>query len=67
MKKAITNFIRNSIDCLAPYTVYNYTFGKAHYSWTRRAALEWLACYAAEDFGTTVILDFNGSLIAAKF
>jgi hypothetical protein len=61
--KAIKNFIKNSLECLAPYMVRNAHFGKLHLCWTRKAALEWMACYDAADFGTTELFGFNGELI----
>jgi hypothetical protein len=68
MKKLI-KFVKafgfNSLDCLAPYTVINGQFGKCHFCWTYRAALEWLACYDAE-FGATYVLNFNGEQVARK-
>jgi len=63
---AIKNFIIDSIDCLAPYTVYNAQMRAQHNCWTWKAALEWLSCYDAEGFGETSVHNFNGELIAMK-
>lgn len=59
--------IIKTLECFAPYMVRNVQFGKMHLCWSRSAALEWLACYDAEDFGTTEVFGFTGNLIASKY
>jgi hypothetical protein len=65
-KKAIVDFIINSVNCLAPYTVRNSHFKVMHHAWSYDAAMEWLKCYDARKFGATHIYDFNGELVAYK-
>lgn len=59
-------FILNSLDCIAPYSVFNDQCGKLHYSWTYKGACEWLACYDAGVFGESFVMNFNGDIIAKK-
>jgi hypothetical protein len=66
LKKAIIDFIIDSVNCLAPYTVRNAHFKVVHSAWSYDAAIEWLKCYDARKFGATHIYDFNGELIAYK-
>lgn len=59
-------FFRNSVDCLAPYTVINSDFGKCHFCWTLEQAHEWVDCYDVNVFGITRIYNFNGEILARK-
>lgn len=64
--KAVKNFIVNSINCFAPYTVQNVDINKPHYAWTWNGAMQWVKCYDSDNFGTTGVFNFNGELIASK-
>lgn len=66
LKKAIIQFVIDSIDCLAPYTIRNAHFNVMHHAWTYESAMEWLKCYDARQFGATHVYNFNGELIAYK-
>lgn len=70
MKKlfaCVKRFVRNSVDCLAPYTVINAEMGKEHFCWSLKEVFEWLECYDADLFGSTHVFNFNGELIARKY
>lgn len=64
--KAISGFLARSVDCVAPFTVYNIRFMKSHHCWTYKGACAWLACYDAADFGTSYVTNFHGDIIASK-
>lgn len=64
--QSVKAFIRNSFDCLAPYTVYNVEMRKEHFCWSLKEVFDWLACYDAESFGITEVRNFNGEVVAAK-
>lgn len=64
--KSIKAFAVNSLNTVAPYTVVNEEFKKEHYVWTWNAAMEWVACYDAQAFGSTGVFNFNGEVAAIK-
>ncbi len=66
MFKKVAAFIRNSLDCVAPYTVYNLEMNKEHFCWSLKEVFEWLECYDVESFGTTLICNFNGDVVGKK-
>ena len=66
VSKAVVSFVVASVDCLAPFTVYNVRFMKEHHCWSFKTACAWLACYDADDFGPSYVTDFHGEIIASK-
>lgn len=64
--KKIQNEVKATIAEFAPFAVINSACGKTHYCWSYKAALEWLACYDAGNFGTTWVFNFFDKPIACK-
>ncbi len=64
--KYLTKQLQLTVNEFAPYAVVNKEMGVTHFAWSYKAALQWLACYDAGNFGPSFVFGFTGRVVAAK-